>query len=110
MLTIHNTVNSTLPLILVTAFGYVLATVGMKGAASGLLLPGIALAVVGFLLAFAAEVALMRQTHLSIIYILVLGVETVIILGFAFGIGEGFTLRQALGAIIVLGGLAIVAV
>ncbi|MBS0122735.1 5-aminolevulinate synthase [Thetidibacter halocola] len=96
-------------LVLATALGYLIATLGMKGAATGLVGPGLALAFGGFALAFAAEVALMRLTKLSLVYIAILGVETVLVLAVAFGIGEGFTLRQGLGAGLVLAGLAIVA-
>lgn len=95
-------------LVLATAFGYVLATAGMKAAASGHAVVGGLLAVAGFAAAFAAEVALMRQTHLSVLYIAILGVETVLVLGLAASLGEGFDLRQGLGAGLVLAGLAIV--
>lgn len=100
----------TLPLILATAFGYAVATFGMKGVAEGFLYSGIALSIFGFLLAFVTEVLLMRQTHLSVLYVVIIGAETLLVLSVAFGIGEGFTLRQAFGALMVLSGLTIVAV
>ena len=81
---------SPVALVLITALGYVGATIGMKGAAMGIVLPGVALAIAGFAVALAAEVTLMRQTTLSVVYILILGVETVAILGLAFWLGEGF--------------------
>lgn len=109
MFSISQPFQSPLPLILITALGYVLATLGMKGAANGALILGGLLAFGGFLAAFVAEVILMRQTHLSVLYLLIIGVETILILGFAFGIGEGLSLRQAIGASLVLTGLAIVA-
>ncbi len=95
-------------LVLLTAAGYVIATVGMKGCASGWLLTGIVLAVLGFGIAFLAEVVLMRQTELSVLYVAILGVETILILGIAFSIGEGFDLRQAFGAGLVIVGLVVV--
>ena len=96
-------------LILLTALGYVVATVGMKSASVGWLVPGAVLGVAGFAAAFAAEVVLMRQTHLSVLYIAILGVETILILALAFGLGEGFTTRQAAGAVLVVAGLVVVA-
>ncbi|WP_425070318.1 5-aminolevulinate synthase [Sagittula sp. S175] len=110
MLSLSNPLISPLPLIVLTAAGYFVATVGMKGAAGGALVTGGIIALLGFLLAFAAEVLLMRNTHLSVLYILIIGVETVLVLGFAMGIGEGLSFRQAIGAGLVLTGLAIVAV
>lgn len=96
-------------LVVLTAIGYVVATVGMKAAASGLPWIGVCLALLGFVAAFAAEVALMRQTHLSVLYIAILAVETVLILAFAASIGEGFDLRQGVGAALVVAGLVVVA-
>ena len=96
-------------LVLITALGYVVATVGMKGAAMGHVGLGTVLAVAGFAIAFIAEVALMRQTALSVLYILILGVETVLILGIAYGLGEGFTVKQGIGAALVIAGLMAVA-
>ncbi|SMX44826.1 5-aminolevulinate synthase [Maliponia aquimaris] len=96
-------------LVLLTAIGYVVATVGMKAAASGFHVAGVCIALTGFTLAFAAEVALMRVTHLSVLYIAILAVETVLVLAFAASIGEGFDLRQGVGAALVLAGLVVVA-
>lgn len=97
-------------LVLLTALGYVAATIGMKGAAMGMMLPGLALTVAGFALAFGAEVLLMRQTTLSVLYVAILGVETVLVLAFAFSLGEGFTMRQGMGAAMVMVGLAVLVV
>ena len=65
--------------------------------------------VIGLCIACAAEVLLMRQIHLSVLYVAILGVETVLILAIAYGIGEGFTLRQGVGAVMVLAGLSVLA-
>ena len=38
----------------------------------------------------------------------IIGVETVLVLAYAIWIGEGFSMRQAMGGLMVLAGLAIV--
>ena len=97
-------------LVLGTAAGYALATVGMKLSAQGHMPAGLALAIAGFLAAFAAEILLMRRAELSVVYLAIIAAETLLVLGYASWIGEGLSLRQALGAGMVLAGLAVVAV
>lgn len=106
---VSNPLQSPVFLVIITAVGYLLATVGMKGVATGMLWTRCCVALVGFVAAFIAEVILMRSTDLSIVYILIVGVETVLVLAFATGIGEGMTLKQAMGAVLVMSGLALVA-
>ncbi|MGR3378173.1 5-aminolevulinate synthase [Salipiger abyssi] len=96
-------------LVLGTAAGYALATIGMKFASQGQSLPGIVLTALGFLIAFLSEIWLMRQAELPVIYIAIIAVETLMVLLYAAWIGEGPSLKQALGAGMVLAGLVVVA-
>ncbi|MCR8546316.1 5-aminolevulinate synthase [Salipiger sp. P9] len=97
-------------LILGTAIGYALATVGMKLVSQGHTNPGILLAGLGFLAAFVAKILLMRRADLSVVYIAIIAAETLLVMLYASWIGEGLSLRQTLGALMVLAGLAVVAV
>lgn len=95
-------------LAIVAAVGYSVATVGMKFATTGLTAVAIALIVAGFVATTFAEVILLRNAGLGVVYITIIGVETLLILGIAAFIGEGLDLRGMLGAGFVLGGLALV--
>lgn len=101
----------TLPLIgliLVSALGYTLATIGMKQAALGLPLLALPLLLVGFMAATVAEVILLRKVDLAVVYVTIIGVETLLVLSYAAFIGEGLNLRGLLGAGLVVTGLALV--
>ncbi|EPX80396.1 hypothetical protein [Salipiger mucosus] len=80
-------------LIVATAPGYALATVGMKLATAGVAPFDISLIMFGFLAAALAEVLLLRRTGLSMIYIAIVAVETLVVLLYAAWIGEGLDLR-----------------
>lgn len=95
-------------LVVVTAMGYTVMTVGMKATSSGYLASGILLAVVGFGVAFLAEIVLMRRIDLSVIYIVIVAAETLLVLTYAAWIGEGLALRQLFGAVVVVTGLMLV--
>jgi len=101
----------TLPLIgliLISALGYTLATIGMKQAAMGATILAVPLLAIGFVAATAAEVALLRKVDLAVVYVTIIGVETLLVLTYAALIGEGLNLRGLLGAGLVVGGLALV--
>lgn len=93
-------------LVLATALGYALATVGMKCAADGLLPLGLTLAILGGIAAISFEIALLRRSDLSLVYIGIVVAETLLVLGYAAMIGEGLSPRQVGGALLVLAGLA----
>ena len=95
-------------LVLLCAFSYVVATVGMKLAAQQLSLSAILVVAVGGGLAVTAEILLLRRADLGIVYLTVIGVETLMILGIGVAIGEGLSLRQVSGALVVMAGLAMV--
>ena len=92
-------------LVVGAALGYALATAGMKAASDGFMTVGILLGLIGFSLAFLAEIVLLRRADLSVIYIIIVAAETLLVLAYASWIGEGLNLRQAFGATMVLGGL-----
>ncbi|EEX15543.1 hypothetical protein CSE45_2386 [Citreicella sp. SE45] len=103
-------VSPTIPaalLVIATAGGYAVATIGMKLTSHGLGHSGIALASLGFLAAFLAEMVLLRRAELSLVYIAIIAAETLLVLSYALLIGEGLSLRQAAGAALVLVGLAV---
>lgn len=95
-------------LVVVTAIGYTVMTVGMKATSSGYLAGGILLAVLGFSMAFLAEIVLMRRIDLSVVYIVIVAAETMLVLAYAAWIGEGLAMRQAVGAAVVATGLLLV--
>ncbi|MDP5362834.1 MAG: 5-aminolevulinate synthase [Paracoccaceae bacterium] len=97
-------------LILITALSYTLATVGMKLVSQDIVPIGAALLILGLVVAVLAEIALLRKTDLSIVYITIVASETILVLLYAAMIGEGFGLRQATGAALVVAGLLAVSV
>jgi small multidrug resistance pump len=99
----------TLVLVIVAALGYSVATIGMKMGAHALTGAALAVLAVGFLAAAVSEIVLLKSADLGIVYIAIIGVETLVVLSYAWWIGEGLSLRQLGGAGMVLAGLAVVA-
>ncbi|MFW2544078.1 hypothetical protein ACN2XU_15700 [Primorskyibacter sp. 2E107] len=97
-----------IPIVIATAAGYALATVGMKSAAEGNAQFGLSVAICGFAIALIAEILLMRRFDVSIVYVSIIAAETVLVLAYAHHIGEGLGLRQMAGALLVIGGIALV--
>lgn len=97
-----------LALILLAALGYSGATIGMKMGSSAVTVLAIVVMAAGFVLAAVSEVIILRSADLGIVYISIIGVETLIVLTYAWSIGEGLNLRQLGGAGLVLAGLAVV--
>jgi drug/metabolite transporter (DMT)-like permease len=94
---------------LVAAGGYALATILMKlmaEATSPLLIAGVAAILA---VTVTAEVLLLRQVDLGLAYIAVIATETILVLGFAFVIGEPLTAREMAGGALVITGAAMVA-
>lgn len=96
-------------LVVITALGYTVATIGMKVLSDQFAPVGAIILAVGFGAAIIAEIALLRKTDLSVVYITIIGAETMLVLIYATIIGEGFGLRQAVGATLVLVGMLAVA-
>ncbi|MGA0539891.1 5-aminolevulinate synthase [Neotabrizicola sp. VNH66] len=100
--------TTTLLLILVAAAGYSFATVGMKLGSATLSPAAIAIMATGFVMAAGAEVIILKNAHLGVIYIAIIGIETLAVLCYATAIGEGLGPKQLFGAGLVLGGMLLV--
>lgn len=96
-------------LLLLAALGYAGATVGMKLSAQQVGPLAVALLVAGFLAATMAEVVLMRGVSLGALYLTIIAVESLLVLAYAFVIGEGLSGTQIAGGAMVLAGVAILA-
>jgi len=94
-------------LAIMTAGGYAVATIGLKLASDGHYTPATPLILTGFIAAIFAEIMLLRQFDLSMIYIMIIALETLLIVGFAVCIGELPSTSQMLGGALVLCGLAL---
>jgi len=94
--------------ILLAAGGYFLATIGMKSGSHMMGGVAFALIVAGLVTAALAEITILRRADLGVIYIAIIGVETLLVLTYVALIGEGLSLRQLSGAGLVLVGLAVV--
>ncbi len=95
-------------LILTAALAYAIATAGIKMASTIISPPALALIFMGFALATVAEIVLLRQADLGVIYIAIVTVETLMVLTLAAFIGEGLNMKQLFGAGLVLAGIFIV--
>ena len=95
-------------LVAIAAAGYAVATFCMKHAAVTGALSSVGYAMVIFQLVVIAEVLLLRDMDLSNAYLLIMGVETLMIISVALFFGESFTWREIAGGAMVLGGLLLV--
>ncbi|MEX0338107.1 MAG: 5-aminolevulinate synthase [Arenibacterium sp.] len=95
-------------LLLLAAGGYAVATVGMKIASEGLSLFAMTLLALGFAAAVLAEIVLLRQADLPVVYIAIVVAETTLILIYSMMIGEMLNLRQMIGGGLVLAGFFMV--
>lgn len=91
-----------------SALGYALATLAMKASSDNITSPVLVGLVLVLAAAVVAEIALLRQMNLGLAYIAIIATETIIILGFAFYIGEGLSLKQLVGGAFIFLGVAIV--
>lgn len=95
-------------LALMAAVGYGLATIGMKLASGHWTMLAGFLILLGFFAAMQAEIVLMRNMELGVLYLVIIAAETLIVLGYAFAIGEGLNLRESLGGVMIFAGLVFV--
>ena len=94
--------------VILAALGYAVATIGMKLASGNWTFLAFALLIFGFFMATQSEIHLMRDVDLGVLYLLIIAVETLVVLGYAWTIGEGLSQRDAVGGVIVLTGLAVI--
>jgi multidrug transporter EmrE-like cation transporter len=98
-----------LALALISAVAYAGATLTMKFAA-GSVTPLLAILIVALLLtAVAAEIGALRLASLGVIYLTILGSETLLVLLCAMVLGETLGAREMAGAALVLAGTALLA-
>lgn len=94
-------------LLVLTALAYVVATIAMKAAATTLSAGTILWLAFSLVAVGVLEVLLLQRVTLAAAYVTVLGIETLLILGFATAIGEGLAAREMAGAALVLAGAVI---
>jgi hypothetical protein len=104
----HLSPQLALILLAFTASGYAVATVGMKWARIGPTPIAFAVIAVGLTAAVVAEVVLLRHANLSVIYIGIIAAESLMVLTYAAYTGGALTFPQSFGALLVLGGFALV--
>ena len=95
-------------LVLLTAGGYAFATIGMKLSAETHSTSGIAIIILGLTGAALAEIALLRQANLPLVYLGVILGETMMVLAYAAWIREGLGAQQIAGAALVVVGFGLV--
>ena len=95
-------------LILIAGIGYSTATIGMKMGSSALTALAILVMAIGFSGAIFGDIALLRVTDLGPVYIAIIGIESLIVMLYAWYIGEVMSLRQISGASMVIFGLMLV--
>ena len=97
-------------LVLICAFRYSAATIAMKSSSIEHN-PVTGLMIILFLGASVlAEIKLLKTAELGLVYVAILGVETLIILLATQLMGEGMSSREMVGAGMVIGGAIIISV
>jgi multidrug transporter EmrE-like cation transporter len=94
-------------LLVFTALAYVGATIAMKSTATAI--SPIAVISLALCLATAGtlEVLVLRRVTLGVAYLTIIGIETLLVLGYATVIGEGLQPREMAGGALVLAGAVI---
>lgn len=95
-------------ILVLAAFGYTVATVGLKLAADRSYALAAVLIVVGFALVIVTEIFLLRRSDMTIVYVTIIGIETIMILAAGAMLGEVVDMRRILGAGCVVAGIALV--
>lgn len=107
-MTAQISMTTTLILMALTASGYAIATLGMKIASDKINALALALMATGLAGAALAEITLLRQANLSVIYLGIIAVETILVLSVAALIGDRLTPVQLSGGALVLVGMILV--
>lgn len=107
-MTAQISMTTTVFLMALTAGGYAIATLGMKIASDQMNALALALMAMGLAAAALAEITLLRQANLAVIYMGIIAVETLLVLTVAAIIGDRLTPLQLSGAALVLVGMALV--
>jgi len=94
-------------ILILAALGYTVATVGMKLAADRSYALAAVLIIAGFALVIVTEIFLLRRADMTIVYVTIIGVETIMILAAGAMMGEVVDMRRILGAGCVVVGIAL---
>jgi hypothetical protein len=94
-------------LLVLTAAGYAIATIGMKLASGGISTASVIIISGGLLLAVAMEIILLRIGNMSLVYLGIVVAETTLVLTYAHSVGHGLNLPQMGGAALVLTGVVL---
>lgn len=94
-------------ILVLAALGYTVATVGLKLAADRSYALAAVLIIAGFLLVVVTEVFLLRRADMTVVYVTIIGVETITILAAGAMMGEVVDMRRILGAGCVVAGIAL---
>ncbi len=95
-------------LTIVAAFGYGLATILMKNISVRLDLILLVFLAVVLTATALAEIMLLRKVDLGLAYVAIIATESILVLGYAFWVGEGLSAREWLGASFVIVGAIMV--
>lgn len=93
--------------IMLAALGYTVATVGLKLAADRSYTLAAVLIMAGFALVVVTEVFLLRRASMTLVYITIIGAETLMILVAGAMMGEIIDFRRVMGACCVVVGIAL---
>lgn len=107
VIAVEHSLSKPVILLLLTALAYVVATIAMKAAATTLHTGTVLWLIVSLAAVGVLEVLVLQRVNLAAAYVTVLGIETLLVLGFATAIGEGLAPREMAGAALVLFGAII---
>jgi hypothetical protein len=93
--------------IMLAALGYTVATVGLKLAADRSYSLATVLIIAGFALVVVTEVFLLRRASMTLVYVTIIGAETLMILVAGAMMGEIIDFRRVMGACCVVVGIAL---
>ncbi|MDH3264240.1 MAG: 5-aminolevulinate synthase [Paracoccaceae bacterium] len=94
-------------MLILTALAYVGATIAMKAVASVASPATILLLALALALAGTFEVLVLQRVTLGAAYVTIVGLETLLVLGYAVAIGEGLAPREMAGGALVLAGAVV---
>ncbi len=95
-------------LMVLTAAGYAFATIGMQAVSASHNKLALTVIAVGLSVAAIAEITLLRQASLPLVYLGIMVTETILVLGYAAWSHQGLSLSQMGGGALVVVGFALV--
>lgn len=98
-----------LGLVLLSALGYAGATIFMARIGSAGIVSFLPVVGAALLLAVVAEIAALRHLPIAIVYLAILGFETLLVLAAAAWLGQVLGAREIAGAMLVLSGTLLLA-